>query len=181
MKSSVSLRIVLITAASLLPSVVAAQPAPPPPDPTPLVEIYGTLVPFLEYIQTSSATNGAGTHTPGVDGASQVAAYPGVNLPARFRMDPATSNIGFRGGLELLPNLSAVWQIESAVPVDASAGANTWASRNSQIGVTGSWGTVFYGSWDTPYAWASRSVINPIRSGNVTDYNAVLDTPGFGV
>lgn len=182
MKSPVFLPVALVIAgASVVPRVAAAQSAPPP-EPTPLVEVYGTLVPWLEYIHTTSATP-VQSPTAVMNGPSQVAAaaYTGVNLPGRFRMDPATSNIGFRGGLELMPNLSAVWQIESAVPVDASAGANTWASRNSQLGLTGSWGTLFYGSWDTPYAWMTRTTINPIRSGNVTDYNAIIDSPGFGV
>ncbi|TMQ10978.1 MAG: porin [Deltaproteobacteria bacterium] len=183
MKSPVSLHVVLFAAGAILfPRVVAGQPATPPPDPVPLLEVYGTLVPFLEYIHTTSATP-IQSPTAVANGASQVAAaaYTGVNLPARFRMDPATSNIGFRGGLELMPNLSAVWQIESAAPLDAPAGANTWASRNSQIGLTGSWGTLFYGYWDTPYAWITRSTVNPIRSGNVTDYNAIINNPGFGV
>jgi predicted porin len=40
---------------------------------------------------------------------------------------------------------------------------------------------LFYGYWDTPYAWITRTTVNPIRSGNVTDYNAIIDNPGFGV
>lgn len=181
MKSPFSLHVVVaLVGASVVPRLVAGQPAPPP-EPIPLVEIYGTVVPFLEVAHTTSAT--PPNHImPDVDGASQVANYTGVNLPARGVMDPGVTNIGFRGGVELLPNLSAVWQIESAVPVDGNAAAaNTWASRNSNLGVTGSWGTLFYGNWDTPYSWITKSTINPIRSGNITDYTHLISNPGFGV
>jgi predicted porin len=170
--------------ASLLPRAVAGQPAPeppPPPDPIPLVEVYGSLVPFLEYGHTTSATP-AGSHVAGMEAASQVAAYSGVNLPARGVLDPSTTNIGFRGGIELMPNLSAVWQVESSVPVDGlGAPANTFANRNSNLGVTGTWGTLFFGNWDTPYSWITKSTVNPVKSGNLTDYNSILDNPGFGI
>jgi len=183
MKSPVLLHVVLATAGlTMVSRVAAAQPAPPPPDPIPLVEIYGTLVPFLEYGHTTSASP---TLTPmnimPANRASQVATYSGINLPARGIMDPSTTNIGFRGGVELMPNLSVTWQVESAVPIDGTGPANTWASRNTNVGLTGPWGTVFYGNWDTPYSWITKTTINPIRSGNVTDYNGIVDSPGFGV
>lgn len=181
MKSPVSLPVVLALAgASLFPRVVAGQPAPE--EPIPLVEIYGTLVPFLEVAHTTGATP-MGMFMPNTTGASQVgaAAYTGINSPTRGVMDPSTSNIGFRGGVELMNNLSVVWQVESAIPIEGTGPANTWASRNSQIGLTGNWGTLFYGSWDTPYAYITRTTINPIKSGNLTDYNGIIDNPGFGV
>lgn len=181
MKLPVSLPVALaLVGASLFPRLVAAQPAPE--EPIPLIEIYGTLVPFLEYGHTTGATT-AGMYTPNMTGASQVpaAAYTGANLSSRGIMDPSTSNIGFRGGVEVMPNLSVVWQVESAIPVDGTGPANTWASRNSNIGVTGNWGTLFYGTWDTPYAWVTRTTVNPIRSGNLSDYNGIIDNPGFGV
>lgn len=181
MKSPVSLYLVLVIAGwSMVPRGAAAQPAPAPPDPIPLVEIYGTIVPFLEYAHTTSATP-TGSHIAGMNAASQVAAYSGVNLASRGVMDPSTTNIGFRGGVELMPSLSVVWQVESAVPVEGTGPANTWASRNSNVGLTGPWGTVFYGNWDTPYSFVTKSTLNPIRSGNVTDYNGITDSPGFGV
>jgi len=181
MKSPVSLPVALaLVGASLFPRAVAAQPAPE--EPIPLVEIYGTLVPFLEYGHTTGAT-GAGKYIPGMTGASQVgaAAYTGVSQPARGVMDPGTSNIGFRGGVELMPNLSVTWQVESQIPIEGTGPANTWASRNSNVGLTGSWGTLFYGSWDTPYTWTTRTLVNPIRSGNVSDYNSIINNPGFGI
>ncbi|HTE51781.1 MAG TPA: porin [Kofleriaceae bacterium] len=137
--------------------------AEPPAEPVPLIELYGTIVPWLEYGHTTGAT------------------APGVDQPGRFRIDMGTSNLGFRGGVELMPDLSVVWQIESGVQTDGTPVANTIASRNSQIGVTGGWGTAFIGQWDTPYKWSTLALVNPIRAGFVPDYNGVLNTPGFGV
>jgi len=150
--------------------------------PTPLIEIYGTLVPFLEYGHTTGATTAA-MATPGTSGASQVAAmaYTGVNQPARFRMDAGTSNLGFRGGLELSPYVSVTWQVESGVQLEGTPVANTIASRNSHLGVTGPWGTLFFGQWDTPYKWMLLTAVSPIRAGLLPDYVSIITTPGFGV
>src|SRR3569832_1031986 len=112
MKSPVSLPIALaLVGASLFPRVVAGQPAPA--EPLPQVEIYGTLVPFLDYGHTTGATAPGqympiGTTGTAKDGPSLVAAagYTGVNQSSRGVMDPSSSDIGFRGGVELMPNLS---------------------------------------------------------------------------
>jgi predicted porin len=177
MKLSVSLYVALAVAGSSLVSrPVSAQT--PPDAPTPLFEIYGTLVPFLEYAQAAGAT-AQGT----MGGASQVgpALVSGAGLLPRFRMDVGTSNLGFRGGVDLTDDLQAVWQIESGIPVDGGVVANTLASRNTSIGLKGSWGTLFYGSWDTPFKWLTSTTVNPIRSGFISDYNAVLGSPGFNI
>lgn len=175
---SVSLPVILAaTAASLLSPPARAEP--PPDAPQPLVQIYGTLVPFLEYGHTTGATR------PGAVGASQVApaAYTGINAPARFRMDVGTSNLGFLGGIDLTDNLAVVWQIESGLQFDGGTvpNTNTIASRNSHLGLKGPWGTAIVGSWDTPYKWATLITVNPIAAGFIPDYTGILSNPGFGV
>jgi porin-like protein len=141
------------------------------------VDFYGTLLPALEYVGTSGATD-AGT----ASNANQVAAYSGRNEPYRFRMTAGTSNIGFNGSVGVVPDwLTLVWQIESGAQVDGEAVANTIASRNSRVGVSGAWGTLFFGVWDTPYKWATLPIVNPIPAGYVADYNTIMNTPGFGV
>jgi predicted porin len=179
MKSAVLSCATLVFAVSGWSRSVVAQP---PAEPVPLIEIYGTIVPWFELGHTTDAT-APGSVEQGSTGASQVdmAAYSGVEQPARFRIDMGTSNLGFRGGVELVPDLSVIWQIESGVQTDGTPVANTIASRNSHIGLTGGWGTAFIGQWDTPYKWSTLTTINPIRAGFVPDYNAVLNTPGFGV
>jgi predicted porin len=142
------------------------------------VEVYGTLVPHVELMETTGAT-------PLSERASarQVAdaAFTGINEPARLRVTQGTSHIGFRGSVDLLDDLKVVWQIESGVPVDGDPVLNTFATRNSRAGLSGAWGTVFFGIWDTPYKWASLPVINPIAAGFVADYTALIGSPGFNV
>jgi predicted porin len=142
------------------------------------VELYGALLPFLEYV-----TAGGATPVGFTGGASQVqdSLYTGLNAPRRFRMTVGTTNIGFRGTLNLFENLKVTWQVESGVPLDGDGPPNTFASRNSHIGFTGGWGTLIWGAWDTPWKWATLVTINPINGGFVPDYNAILNTPGFGV
>jgi predicted porin len=143
------------------------------------IEIYGTLVPHIELIGTTSATPLAERAL-----ARQVpdAAFTGIEEPARLRVTQGTSHLGFRGAVDLLDDaLKVVWQVESGVPIDGEPLSNTIASRNSQLGLRGNWGTLFVGIWDNPYTWASLPVINPIAAGFVADYTALVATPGFNV
>jgi hypothetical protein len=140
-------------------------------------EFYGTLLPFTEYVNSSGATR------VGYAGkASQVpaAAYTGVNDPGRLRMTAGTSGVGFKGSLEIVENLKLIWQVENAVPIDGNGPPNTFASRNSHVGFTGDWGTIFFGIWDTPWKQALLPV-SPIAGGYVADYSPIISTPGFGV
>jgi predicted porin len=142
------------------------------------VEVYGTLVPHVELIETTGATPLSER-----DSATQVAAaaFTGIDEPARLRVTQGTSHIGFRGTVDVLDDLKVVWQIESGVPIDGDPVLNTFATRNSRAGFSGSWGTAFFGIWDTPYKWASLPVINPIAAGFVADYTALIGSPGFNV
>jgi|GEM_PF-824090 len=143
------------------------------------IEVYGTLLPYVEYMDTTG-----GTPVSGRGGATQVpiTAYTGFIEPPRLRMTQGTSNIGFRGSVDLLgDDLKVVWQIENGVPIDGDFASNTFASRNSRLGVSGNWGTFFFGIWDNPYKWATLPDINPIPAGFVADYTAIMSTPGFNV
>jgi predicted porin len=114
------------------------------------VQIYGLLIPFFDNGKTSGAT-AAGT----VSGASLVPStvYTGANASSRSRLTSGTSTIGFRGTEDLGGGLKAIFQIENAVPLDGDPGPNTFASRNSNVGLASNWGTLFFGNWDTPYKW----------------------------
>ncbi|MBV9947807.1 MAG: porin, partial [Myxococcales bacterium] len=47
--------------------------------------------------------------------------------------------------------------------------------------LSGKWGTLIYGIWDTPWKWSTLIVINPIYGGFIPDYTSIISTPGFGV
>jgi predicted porin len=143
------------------------------------VEIYGVLVPHLEYIETRGSTplssRGAATQVPD-------SAFTDVDEPARLRLTQGTSQLGFRGTVDLAGEaLKVVWQIESGVPIDGDPVLNTLASRNSRVGFSGHFGTVFVGIWDNPYKWATLPVVNPLPAGFVPDYTALIGSPGFNV
>jgi predicted porin len=143
------------------------------------IEIYGTLVTHVELIETTGATP--------LDrraGARQVpdAAFTGLEEPGRLRFTQGTSHIGFRGSVDLLgEDLKVLWQIESGVPIDGDPVLNTFATRNSRVGLSSNLGTLTFGIWDNPYKWASLPVINPIAAGFVADYTALIGSPGFNV
>jgi predicted porin len=144
------------------------------------VQIYGTFNPMVDNIQTSGATaaglspaNGGATMVPG-------SAYTGDlgNLPSRNRMSSGTSNIGFKGSYKVNADVKVIWQIESAVSPDGDA-PNAWTSRNSCLGLETTWGTVFYGIWDTPYKYPILFV-GALRGLSPFD-DAIMANPGFNV
>ncbi|HJV38356.1 MAG TPA: porin [Geothrix sp.] len=166
------LRTLTAALACAWPALLAAQASE--------TQIYGTFLPFVDHIRTSGAT--APGLSPATGGATQVAAsaYTGDagNLAARNRMTSGTSNLGFRGSFKVSDDLKIIWQIESAVSPDGDA-PNSLTSRNSCLGLEGSWGRVFYGNWDTPYKYPILFV-GALRGLNPFD-NALTANPGFNV
>ena len=77
------------------------------------------------------------------------ATAPGVNLESRNRVSSNSSNIGFRGSEDLTPDLKAIFQIESDLRIDSGAGG-TLATRDSFVGLTGSFGTLKLGTNSSP-------------------------------
>jgi predicted porin len=150
------------------------------------VQIYGTINTDLESVKADGAT-AAGPLAPG-----QLGAAPnGVNVPERYRVTSNSSNIGFRGNEDLGDGLKAFFQVESAIGFDnqATFGTNTanntavgggLATRNTGVGLSGDWGTAFYGQWDTPYKVLSGAV-DPLYFTGIAYTGAIIGTPGFGV
>lgn len=145
------------------------------------LSVYGTVLPFVDNFRTFGATPEG--LSPETGGATQVTAddYSGDNLPNRFRMTSGTSNLGFRGELKLSEDFSAFFQIENAVTPDGDPHilAAAWASRNSGVGLKGTYGTLFFGNWDTPYKHPTLFV-GALRGLNPFD-NVLTGNPGFNV
>jgi len=135
--------------------------------------IYGTLNVDYESVEARGAT-AAGTLPDGFLGANPT----GVNVPRRNRVTQNSSNLGFRGTERITPDLSAFFQIESGVAVDA--GSSSLASRNTAIGLNSKWGSLRVGQWDTPYKTLSGAV-DPMYFTGLTYSGALIGTPGFGV
>jgi predicted porin len=145
------------------------------------LSIYGSLQPYVENFRTSGATPEG--LSPETGGATQVTVddYSGDNIPNRFRLISGTSHIGFRGELKLSEHFSAFFQVENAAPVDGDPFilAASWASRNSAVGLKGTFGTLFLGTWDTPYKYPLLFV-GPLRGLNSFN-NVITATPGFNI
>ena len=90
------------------------------------VTLYGRIFAGIETVQANGGT------TP---------------VSSRNRVTDRQSLIGFRGTEDLGGGLKAFFQVESATAPDAGGGV--FASRNSGVGLTGDWGSVLIGRWDT--------------------------------
>lgn len=113
------------------------------------VQIYGTA--YIEYGFLNQGAPAAGGADP---------ANPDV-------LQSPGSAIGFKGEEKLGGGLSAWYQCESTADI-RGANQNGFCSRNSAVGLKGSFGNFFVGIWDTPF---KRS-----RVGNT----GARDTGAFG-
>lgn len=78
-------------------------------------------------------------------------AYSGGAKKSTTRIDDTGSLIGFKGSENLGNGLKAIWQVEQALSIDGTNvnGNNTWATRDSFVGLTGNFGTVRLGKLST--------------------------------
>lgn len=169
------------------------------------VQIYGTINADGQWAEAegqASAPTGLGTDTFGnrygiTGGASVVngrvitpvgvnSAGPGaggraaafVPVDSQPGISSNSSNIGFRGSEDLGGGLKAIFQIESSINIDTGGG--NLGGRNSNVGLTSPWGTVFYGVWDTPYKIATGKP-DPFFGTTAASFNSVYGSPGFNV
>ena len=109
------------------------------------VEVYGFISVAVQQFKYSESTAG----------------FPSVS---KFDVSSHGSNYGVRGRENLGGGLTAWFQIEQNAPMERSNNvAITPASRNTAVGLQGSWGNFFIGQWTTPWAdleslWSIGSV-----------------------
>src|SRR5687767_11285587 len=105
------------------------------------VTIYGTLNADFERVEAKGTSQG-------IAGNSVIGAQPATSpeFEGRQRVSSNSSNIGFRGTEDLGNGLKAIFQCESSTRVDN--GGDGFCTRNTHVGLSGNWGTVFYGQWD---------------------------------
>lgn len=165
-----------LASAILAPLAAHADPAG--------VTLYGTINTDLEVDGTTDGKTATGAAAP--------------NYPTRARLENNSSNFGIRGVEPLTEGLSAIFQIESAVAstgsVSPSNSANTQGSqisssvgtigsRNTNVGLSGDFGTLFYGSWDTPYKASTQPLDINWANASAYYYTNILSggsTPTVG-
>lgn len=154
----------LTVAMAILPCAALAQ-APAAAPAKPLAQLYGTLNVNLQYTEASDAT----------------AANSDVAPRAAISID--STNIGVRGTFDLgRGGLGVVYQCETQASLD---GEDTRAicNRNSRVGLSGNFGTLFYGNWDTPYkalAYGTKAD-DPFGNTDVFGFQGIFGSPGYGV
>lgn len=104
------------------------------------------------------------------------------------RLSNYRSVIGFKGSEALGEGLAVVWQIEGSLALDTGGGSSL-ANRDTRIGLTGGWGTLFAGNWTLPYnaATAGFDPFYPttagymalMGNGSAPTTNNVQDTVSF--
>lgn len=140
-----------------------AEPAKPaePPKP-PLYSFYGTFDGNAQYTKASGATNAA------------------QNVAGRAAVSFDSSNIGIRGTLKVDDYIGATYQCEISAAVDGINAAGI-CGRNSRVGLTGNWGTLFYGNWDTPFKAAiyGTKADDPFNKTDIYGFQGIMGSPGF--
>jgi len=141
----------------------AAAPAPAAP-PAPMAQVYGTLNVNLQYTGAEGATTAT------------------TNVKPRFGLGLDSSNVGVRGSVEVAGGLKVVYQCETAAQIDGE-GVVGICNRNSRVGLSGDWGTLFYGNWDTPYKAGTygTSADDPFGNTDVYGHANIMGSPGYGV
>jgi predicted porin len=149
-----------------LPLAASAQQAAPAAAPAPLYQIYGTFNVNGQYFEASKPTGAAGTSVAG-----------------RYGISVDSSNLGVRGTADTGRfGLGVVYQCETSATVDGSAAIGL-CNRNSRLGLTSNFGTIFYGNWDTPYkaAWYGTKADDAFGNTDIYDAAALLSSPGAKV
>jgi predicted porin len=83
-------------------------------------------------------------------------------LSSRTRVSDNSSLLGVRAEKALAGSLKAWGQLETAFKADdTNGGTNSFANRNSGVGLTGDFGNVFLGRWDTPFKATQLLAVDP--------------------
>ncbi len=103
---------------------------------------------------------------------------------SRIRIASNASRFGAKGSIDLRSKLRAVWQIATRVNI---AGAETCGGGglftlwgNSQVGLSGGFGTVFLGVWDTPFR-QSYNKVDLFDNSHIASPIGLLGSIGNGV
>lgn len=134
------------------------------------VEVYGAAKMSVDMIDTGSKVVGADTDL--------------------FKTSSNSSRLGFKGSEDLGNGLSAVYQLELGVNMDgttstvatgvtntttgavSTTSVNSLSLRNTYIGLKGGFGTVLFGTHDTPYKSATGQF--DAFGDSMGDYNAIV-------
>lgn len=140
------------------------------------VNVYGKFYPELAVGKTTGATtsaSGLSTLTRTSGGGF------GTNNDSRYAVESTNSYIGFKGDADIGGGMKGWFQLEQSVNLDTQDGA--FSSRNSAAGLSGGFGNVFLGTWDSVYKQLGGPVsFIGLSSGNFVSSSNILSRVGFG-
>ena len=161
------------------------------------VQIYGRLYPQLQWSKADGST-GAGATVSTMASVNGVNATAGVDSGTHFGVQTSNSRLGFRGERKVAGGMKAIWQLEQTInfedPDDVATNNTdgqgnggvsstdvTFATRNSFVGLTGGWGTMKLGNFDTVYKeYGDTLNMFGVKSGNVVSASNMLSHIGIG-
>ena len=145
------------------------------------VTLYGRLNVDLEFVNgrtcQNGATGGAGAGAQNFQACTNTPVAPNtvpnqITNPTVNRLSSNSSRFGMRGTESLGGGLNAVFQIESNVSGDTgNSSGSGLASRETFVGLQGSWGRVTYGNFLAP-----QDDLHPIFGNAPTLTTSILST-----
>ena len=158
-----SLKKLIAVVAASLPLAASAQQAAAP---APLYQWYGSLNVNGQYTEFPKPTKSA----------------TAVSVSGRTGVSVDSSNIGIRGTVDTgQAGLGVVYQCETSAQIDGDAAAFVVCNRNSRLGISSAYGTLFYGNWDSPYkaAWYGTKADDAFGNTDIYDAAGIMGSPGF--
>jgi len=135
------------------------------------VNVYGKL-----YLQAETVSGKGATQAGGASG--DIINTLGPDIVSQQQIDDPNSYVGFKGEDNVGGGMKGWFQVESALKADVGTG--TWAFRNSAVGLSGGFGNVFLGNWDTVYKQLADPIgFLGISSGNFVATSNVLAKPAI--
>ena len=134
----------------------AASPALAQLKPTPGFEwmLYGRVYLTVEQVESKGGT---------------------TELSSRSRVSDNSSLLGVRAEKDLGHGLKGWGQLETAFKADdTTGGTNSFANRNSGIGLMGSFGNFFFGRWDTPFKITQVLAVDPFGDLTIAAMSGVV-------
>ncbi|HEX4943942.1 MAG TPA: porin [Usitatibacteraceae bacterium] len=104
------------------------------------------------------------------------------NASNRMQVSDDSSLLGVRGTEDIGGGNKVFFQLETAFKPDSNAAvSNTFAQRNSAVGLQGGWGSLLAGRWDSPYKVLTygADIFGDLNLGGITA--ALHDRGNFDV
>src|SRR3954453_22024042 len=96
-------------------------------------------------------------------------------LLSRTRISDNSSLLGVKAEKQLMGSLKGWGQLETGFKADdTTGGTNSFATRNSGVGLMGNFGNAFVGRWDTPFKQTQVLAVDPFGDLTIAAMSGVV-------